>query len=357
MIRHLLFGVLVLGAALMAQAQPKAVFLKNVHNFGAFAEEDGLARCEFPVVNMGTEPLTILSARATCGCTTPEYPRKAIAPGDTAFVKVAYDPAERPGRFAKNVFVETNGEPAKIALEIKGVVIGSEESINRRYPYDFGPLKLSKPAFSLGEATMGRLKTVYLDGYNRSADSLRISFDNVPKYVDLVAAPPVVGPGEQVTVIAYVAPHKGADYGIVEDTVQISPAPGLWYGLPLLTTVKEDFSKMDADKMEKAPMAVPSVERIELGKVSHDSEPIVVAFILANEGKSELKIRRLHSVDPGVTAVAKDSAVKKGKKTAVTVTIDPKQFHGAMINSRLQVITNDPLHPVYNIRVVGEWDE
>lgn len=338
-------------------AQPKAYFPETTHNFGAFAEEDGLARCEFAMVNEGTSPLSIVSVRATCGCTTPEYSRKPVAPGDTAIISVAYDPAGRPGRFSKQIFVETTGQPAKTSLEISGVVIGSDESVGRRYPVDFGPLKLMKPVYSLGDATMGRLKTVYLEGYNRSADSLHIKIDNIPPYLDVVVAPQIAPPGEQVTLIAYVAPHKGAQYGVVEDTLIISPAPGMRYELPVLMTVNEDFSKLEPSKMEKAPIAVPETERIELGRVNRNGGPLITGLKLTNAGKDDLKIRRVYSVDRGVTAKASSESVKKGKSAEITVTIDPSKLQGAILNTRLQIITNDPLHPVYTVRIVGEWIE
>lgn len=338
-------------------AQPKPVFLQMTHDFGAIAEDDGLARCKFAVVNEGTSPLSILSARATCGCTTPEYSRKPIAPGDTSYITVAYDPVNRPGRFTKGIYVETNGNPSKTMLEIKGVVIGSEETVKRRYPEDFGPLKLSRNAFALGEAIMGRMKTVYMEGYNRSSDSLSVGFKNVPPYLELVAAPKVAGPGELVTIIAYVTANKDTEYGVVEDTVTVIPSSGMEYELPTLVVVKEDFSNMSPEKMEKAPVAVPSTERVELGKISHKSDPVFIKFQLKNEGKSDLNIRRLYSVDKGVVAKAKDKVIKKEKSTDIVIIIDPKQQTGSLINSRLQIITNDPVHPIHNVRIVGQWSD
>lgn len=341
--------------AAAAWAQPKPVFLGTYHNFGAFPEDNGLAVCRFSVVNEGSSPLVIMSARATCGCTNPEYPRKPIAPGDTAYITVAYNPAGRPGRFNKSVYIETNAQPAKYKLDIAGTVIGSDESIRQRYPADLGPLRLAKTVFPLGDAIMGRLKTVYFEGYNRSADSLRIALKDVPSYVDIVVAPEVVPPGEQATLIAYISPSKGAQYGVNEDTITIIPAPGLSYELPLLLNVAEDFSKLDAAAMEKAPIAVPSSDRIELGPVSHSGAPIKASMKLSNAGKSDLKIRRVYSVDKGVEAKVSASSIKKDKSATIDILVDPAAQEGGLLNARLQIITNDPLQPVHTVRIVGEW--
>lgn len=338
-------------------AQPKPEYPEPVRNFGAIAEEDGPATCEFPVVNTGTEPLTILSARATCGCTTPVYSHKPIAPGDTSYVSVTFDPTGRPGRFNKMVYLQTNGTPSKASLEIKGVVVGSEETIKRRYPVNFGPLKLSQSVFYLGESMMGRMKTIYLEGYNRSSDSLRVKVENAPKYIDIAVAPPVAGPGEQVTIIAYINPQNGANYGIVEDTLKVIPVPGLEFELPTMLTVNEDFTNVDPEKLAKSPIASPSTDRIDLGKVKHDAQPIFVKFTLANNGKSDLKIRRLYCVDKGIAAKAISDTVKKEKSTDIILAVDPRQLTGDIINSRLQIITNDPQHPVQTVRIVGQWEK
>lgn len=353
----ILLALLLAASCGVVSAQPRARFLSTNHDFGAFHEEDGLARCEFILVNDGTSPLTIISARATCGCTTPEYSRKPIAPGDTARVAVAYDPAGRPGRFNKTVYVETDGVPSKSRLDIRGVVIGSDESVGRRYPVEMGPLRLAKPVLALGDATKGRLKSVYLEGYNRSDDSLNIKVKNVPPYLDIVFAPEVAAPGEQVTLIAYVSAHKGAPYGVVEDTLTIVPVPGLEFELPAIVTVQEDFSKMDAAQMEKAPIAVPETERVELGRVDRSGAPVETSFKLTNAGKSDLKIRRVYSVDKGVKVTSASETVKKGKSTEIKVVVNPAMQEGSLLNNRIQIITNDPLHPVYTVRLVGEWSE
>lgn len=351
----LLIFIVSLLVSTLAFGQARPFFPVTVHSFGAIHEDDGKAECTFTIINAGTSPLSILSVRATCGCTTPSYPRHAIAPGDSALISVAYDPAGRPGRFSKAVEVVTNGVPSKTKLEVAGTVIAGEATIGRRYPVDMGPLKIAKAVYPLGDAIMGRFKTVYLEGYNRSDDSLRIAVANVPAYLDVAVAPEIAAPGEQVTFIAYVAPRNDTQYGIVEDTVTIMPAPGLEYRLPTLVNIVEDFSDVSPAALAKAPIVVTSVDRLELGKVSRD-KPITASIRLENAGKSDLIVRRVYSVDPGVKTTVKSDRIKKGKSTDVSIEIDPTAVAGALLNTRLQIITNDPLRPLITVRVVGEWE-
>ena len=343
-----------LGVAALGAAAQSAHFSVTTYNFGAFNEESGAVECEFPVVNAGDRPLTILAARATCGCTTPKYPRKAIAPGDTAYITVSYDPQGRPGRFSKQIYVETDGEPRKTRLDITGTVIGDGATVARRYPVNYGALQLAHPGMMLGEVVKGRLKTIYFEGYNRSSDSLEVNVVRHPAYLDLVATPPVAPAGEQVTLVAYINSAKVQQYGLVEDSVTISAA-GREITLPTTMIVKEDFSKLTPEKMAKAPVAKPSVEAVEYGLIDRKGEPVTAGLTLSNAGTDNLIVRRIYSGDPGVTATIDQTTIKKGKSAQILVTIDPTVQTGGLLNSRLSIITNDPLHSVYTIRLVGEW--
>ena len=95
------------GLLAAATASAQIVWLEPVHDFGAIREDRGLARTVFRGVNVGTDTIVVLSARANCGCTRPEFSRGNIAPGDTLKVGVAFDPAGRPGRFEKKVMLTT----------------------------------------------------------------------------------------------------------------------------------------------------------------------------------------------------------------------------------------------------------
>lgn len=332
---------------------PAAHFTSPVHNFGAFSEDDGPQTARFALVNDGSEPIAILSGRATCGCTTPTYPRESIAPGDTAFVEVTFDPGGRPGRFSKYVYIETTAEPAKSRLEVKGVVIGSGATVARRYPMDLGPLKLAQRALLLGEVEKGRLKTMYFDGYNRSADSLRVAVVHKPEWLDVTVAPSPAPPGEQVSLLACVNSARCPLYGLVEDSLTIAPTPGEQYSIPLTVIVKEDFSRLSAKQLETAPVAALSERTIDLGTIERDAQPLHASFKISNAGKDALLIRRVYSADRGVSVAVDHITVKKGKHATATVTVDPSATPTDLLNARITVITNDPKRPTQTVRLTA----
>ncbi|MDE6085212.1 MAG: DUF1573 domain-containing protein [Muribaculaceae bacterium] len=120
------FTIALFTTALAALAEgPVPSFSETSHDFGNIKEANGPVTYEFEFTNTGDEPLVIVSANASCGCTKPEIPKKPIPAGKSAKIKVIYLPKGRPGEFNKTVRVRTNApRPHKqVNLKINGVVI------------------------------------------------------------------------------------------------------------------------------------------------------------------------------------------------------------------------------------------
>lgn len=348
--RYILLPLLLCAIRVNAQIE----WLETEHDFGAFHEADGLAECTFRMVNRGTEPVAIIGARANCGCTSPKYPVDAIAPGDTAAITVAYNPAGRPGRFTKYVQAEVSGQP-RTRLTIRGVVIGEASSVGTQYPAAFGPLKLRRGAVMIGQVEKGRLKTSSLSMYNSTADSLRPLFTDMPGYLDAALVPEVVPPGEQSALTLYFRSGKCPLYGLVETSVTIIPDPAQpdsTYRLPVTAIVNEDFSGLSQEQMQKAPIASVTDSSLDLGTVRGDT-PATGRLRLDNLGKSTLYIRRVYSTDPGISASVSATDIKKGRHADIIVTVDPSAISGKIINAKLSLITSDPVNPVQTLRVSG----
>ena len=121
----LLFSVC---GALWAQDAPQAIeFKERVHDFGTINEVDGRVSFDFEFKNISKKAITLTNVQASCGCTTPNWPKEPIAPKKKGLIKVTYNPAGRPGNFSKSITVryQQAGEekPQVIVLNIKGNVI------------------------------------------------------------------------------------------------------------------------------------------------------------------------------------------------------------------------------------------
>ena len=108
--------------ALSAYAQQgEAVFESTEHDFGTIPEGKSVQHV-FTFANEGDENLRLTAVEPSCGCTTPEWSRSAIAPGETGTIKAIFDTEGRPGPFRKSIVVKTTGKPATTRLYIQGKV-------------------------------------------------------------------------------------------------------------------------------------------------------------------------------------------------------------------------------------------
>ena len=76
---------------------------------------------KFKFTNTGNEPLIIKTAKGSCGCTVPTYPKEPIMPGESNVIEVRYD-TQRVGMFTKTVTLTTNETTDTHTLTIKGEV-------------------------------------------------------------------------------------------------------------------------------------------------------------------------------------------------------------------------------------------
>ena len=105
------------------KSQAEIKFDKLTHDFGKFSESSPKVTCVFNFTNVGSLPLVINQAIASCGCTVPEYPKAPIKPGEKGQIKVTYNGAGKfPGHFKKSITVRTNGAVEMTRLYVEGTM-------------------------------------------------------------------------------------------------------------------------------------------------------------------------------------------------------------------------------------------
>jgi hypothetical protein len=103
-------------------ALTKLEFLESSFDFGKIDEGKKVEHV-FKFKNTGENPLVLQDARASCGCTIPEYTKDTIAPGSEGQMKVIYDSANKEGQINKTVTVTANTEPATTDIKIAAFVV------------------------------------------------------------------------------------------------------------------------------------------------------------------------------------------------------------------------------------------
>lgn len=76
----------------------------------------------YELTNNGELPLFIENVKVGCGCTTSNYTKEAINPGESTTIEATYN-AKKVGKFSKTATVYTNVDEEPTLLRLKGEVI------------------------------------------------------------------------------------------------------------------------------------------------------------------------------------------------------------------------------------------
>lgn len=107
-IAGILFSLLLSGSVAVAQ---EITFGEKEHDFGRIRESAGTVYHDFFFMNTGDAPLRIQSVLVSCGCTSSEWPKQEVKPGEKACIRVSYHPqGRREKRFTNVAEVYTNSK-------------------------------------------------------------------------------------------------------------------------------------------------------------------------------------------------------------------------------------------------------
>lgn len=100
---------------------PAFNFDLETYDFGKVTEGPKVSY-SFAFTNTGTKPLIIENVKASCGCTTPEWPKEPVLPGQKGVITATYNTSGRPGPFNKAITITSNADTPTKQLFIKGEV-------------------------------------------------------------------------------------------------------------------------------------------------------------------------------------------------------------------------------------------
>lgn len=121
----LLFSVTIFAQATAVKKEDPIKFKETTFNFGKIKQGTPVTH-EFVFQNVSDKPVTIETATASCGCTTPIKPEPAIGQGKSDKIIAGFNAAAA-GAFNKSIYVKVAGSPTPIELKISGEVLNAEE--------------------------------------------------------------------------------------------------------------------------------------------------------------------------------------------------------------------------------------
>ncbi len=101
---------------------PKIYFKNREFDFGTIQQGEK-TEGSFVFKNTGESDLIISNAKASCGCTVPEYPKNVpIKPGEEGEIKVLFNSKGKSNKQNKTVTIFTNTLEGQERLTVKGFV-------------------------------------------------------------------------------------------------------------------------------------------------------------------------------------------------------------------------------------------
>lgn len=100
---------------------PVFEFKEDSYDFGTINEGDEVEHT-FAFTNTGDAPLIIQSARGSCGCTVPTWPKEPIPVGGAGEITAKFNSKGKPNMQNKTVTITANTWPKKTTLRIKAMV-------------------------------------------------------------------------------------------------------------------------------------------------------------------------------------------------------------------------------------------
>ena len=349
---------------IFCMAQPEIKFENTTYDFGKIKEEGGKVTGKFIFTNVGNEPLELTNVRPGCGCTAANYSKGAIAPGEQGYIEATYNPYNRPGAFNKNIRVTTN-EPKFLENDkatphmifIKGEVI-------KRPPTEFelagytktsGMLRIKEPDIAHNMLNTESVNdTFYVRNFWTKPISIKL--DKAGEYVNEVNRNfgNELNPGQEgYIVLKYDAAKRNA-FGQQKDMVtfitndSIEQTKRVHYAI----NIKEDFSKMTAKQLKKAPVSSVSAQEINFGDMQKNTSKSQTITI-QNTGKDPLIIRKLESSNSLFTANSSMTVIPSGATAEITVTFKAPSRPSTQ-NATFDIITNDPVNPIRTLNMVAK---
>lgn len=321
--------------------------------FGAIEEAAGPVSHTFTFVNTGDEPVVIEHVSTSCGCTTPEYSRKPVMPGEKGEFKVTFDPEYRPGPFSKDVHIISGGGENRNVLTVTGTVNPKPRPVEEGYPFIVSSgIRLNTLHVNIGNVWQGKPVSAVVGYANISDMEVGLSAQAVP--VDgllAVTVPDKVCPGCQgdITVTALIP--EGGMYGRFSYRVY-----------PVINGVRQlmavNVTGTATDNFAKMPLAeAPQAQFSEVFHRFDGAAPgdiLTHAFTLANDGQGTLIVRNVETRDGISTSLKTGTKIAPGKSRTFEVTLDASGADPGIFSQVVTLVLNDPRQPVREIRLAAE---
>jgi len=327
-------------------------FNKTVHDFGDININSGAHSYSFIFRNISDQPVVIQTVISSCGCTTPEWTRNPVKPGEKGKINVTFLNDQGPYPFDKSLTVYVTGSSRPIILRIKGVVNQRSKTARQQFPIKLGSIGIKRNPVEYGQISANSISKGAIEAANLANNPIKITFTNFTRGFYINAVPNMIPAGGKTDLIFSIDTKAYKGWGT--ETFSATPViNGKKSDKPLLVkaTILEDFGNMSKEDLSNAPLPLFTNSSYNFGKIKAGTI-IKTSFDFKNVGKRDLIIHSIGSDDNSVKVNYKERT-SSGSSENIAVTIDTKGIFGEKIFI-LTLITNSPTRPIVNLTISGE---
>lgn len=338
-------------------ARPPLVFRHEAWDFGTIAETGGAVEHTFRFTNHGPKPIVVVRVGVTCGCMKPAFSQAPVAPGGSGEIRIVYDPADRPGAFDKAIYVYVDGD-RRMTLRIRGSVVPRPRTDADRFPAELGGgLRLSAKEVNFRMVEQRHERRLTLRCLNTSQAEMRLGAElaGAASYLR-IETPARLASGAEGE-IAFVCDLSGAEvWGSFADTCCLT-LDDRRLAMPVLLrgTGIADLGELRNMPREKRPRAEIAETLLDFGTCDAGSAARC-RFSLENKGRSPLRIHAV-KLPQGMTArIAPGDEIAPGASKSYVLQVDGRQAGAGNYFAHVELLVNDALTPLMNIRVRGRFE-
>ena len=331
------------------------VFDDKIHDFGDVLLSEGALKCTFNFKNISDSPIVIHSVISSCGCTTPEWTKSPVKPGESGLVKATFTNDQGPYPFDKTLTVYVSGVNRPVILRIRGYAHDK-----MRKPVDIFSERIGRLGFRSRKVEFGYVE-------QGSSKSDRITVANLgPQPITVV--PVESSCGLKITLDPETIPPQGSSTMRITVDAGAQKEP-LWgrqnfvtkfsingqtfpLKLVVATFIKDNFNNLSKAEIDNGPSVSTEASYVDFGTVAA-GKSVDAAYVIKNTGNSLLVIHKIECDRAGMQFTGKcPLKVAPGAEAKLKFKFDTSNLSGQNV-AVLTLITNSPEKPLFNLFLTG----
>lgn len=334
-------------------AQPQKVeFVKTVHDFGDIMLNSGHHKYTFTFKNTSQQPVVIQTVISSCGCTTTDWTRSPIMPGESGKIDATFLNDQGPYPFDKSLTVYITGEQRPVVLRIKGVVHEKSKTLKELFPVNYGEISLRSSYIDLGNIARGEIRKEVIEIANTSSRVAEVSFSALPAGVRMDVNPKSIAPGKRGELEITFNSSQTNTWGSISLT-PIFVVNGRAISekeFTIQANIRDNFRSLTKEELDNAPVPMANSSTFDFGSVKQGSS-VLASFRIRNLGRRDLIIHKIDLSEPNIK-VKHPTKITPGSTGIIEASIVVGTETGEK-GYILSLITNSPSRPVMNLIITG----